>query len=72
MKDKHVNITIYNFRMEPIHTEVFDGTSTVTLKVTKELSEKLVKGIYYCSLTVFDDTINLPIFSNKDCTLLVK
>lgn len=72
LKDKFIDVTLYNFRMEPIHTETFNGTSKVVFTINKELSEKLVKGIYYCSLTVRNDRINLPIFSSKDCTLLVK
>lgn len=72
LKDKKVDISLYNFRHEPIHTEVFDGTTKVIFNITPELSKKLIRGIYYCSLTVFNDEVNLPIFTNSDCTLLVK
>lgn len=72
MKDKQVDVTLYNFRMEPIHSETFDGNTKIIFPITTELSKKLVKGIYYCSLTVFNDSVNLPIFSSADCTLLVK
>ena len=70
--DKFVEITLYNFRMEPIHTETFKGNPKIIFNITKELSKKLVKGIYYCSLSVFNEDVSLPIFSSKDCTLLVK
>ena len=72
MKDKQVDVTLYNFRMEPIHSETFNGNTKIIFPITTELSKKLVKGIYYCSLTVFNDSVNLPIFSSSDCTLLVK
>lgn len=72
MKDKQVGVTLYNFRMEPIHSETFEGNTKIIFPITTELSKKLVKGIYYCSLTVFNDSVNLPIFSSADCTLLVK
>ena len=72
MSDKQVEVTLYNFRMEPIHTEVFPGTTKVILTITPELSKKLLRGIYYCSLTAFNESVNLPIFSSNDCKLLVK
>ena len=72
MKDKQVCVTLYNFRMEPIHSETFNGNTKIIFSITTELSKKLVRGIYYCSLTVFNDSVNLPIFSSADCTLLVK
>ena len=72
LSDKHVDLTIYNFRMEPIHQETFEGTSKIIFEITPELSNKMKKGIYYCSLTVFNDNMKLPIFGSHDCTLLVK
>ena len=72
MKDKQVNVTLYSFRMEPIHSELFEGNTKIIFPITTDLSKTLLKGIYYCSLTVFNDSVNLPIFSSADCTLLVK
>ena len=72
LKDKHLCVTIYNFRMEPVHTQTFNGSSKVILKITKDLSQLLKKGIYYCSLEVIDDEIRLPIFSSEDCILSVR
>lgn len=72
LKDKKVDVTIYNFRMEPIQTYIFEGTSKIVAEINSEISLKLVKGIYYCSLTVFNDKVNLPIFNSSDCTLIVK
>lgn len=72
LSDKTVELQLLNFRFEPIHIMEFSGTSKIVFTVDKELSKKLTKGIYYCSLTVISDTIRTPIFTAKDCTLLVK
>lgn len=69
---KQVEFKIYNFRMETVYSQIFEGSTQVIVPITPELSQTLVKGIYYCSLTVFNDSINLPIFSAKDCVLMVK
>ena len=72
LKDKMIDVVIYNFRREPVHVQTFNGATKVICPITADLSNKLVKGIYYCSLTVYNDTMKLPIFSNEDCVLLVK
>lgn len=72
LKDKTIEFLIYNFRMEPIYSHKVHGSSKVIVTIGKELSAKLVKGVYYCSLTVFDDVMKQTIFDNHDCTLLVK
>lgn len=72
LQDKTLEVTLYNFRMEPIHKQIFEGTSKVILFIDKQLSAKLKKGIYYCSLSVITDSTILPIFDSHDCTLLVK
>lgn len=72
LEDKFVEVTLYNFRMEPIFRKVFDGTSKIILPITAELSQVMKKGIYYCSLTVFNDTFKQSIFDSHDCVLSVK
>lgn len=72
LKDKYIDVTIYNFRHEPVHKFQFTGSPKVVANINTELSSKIKKGIYYCSLTVFNDVVNLPIFTNTDCVLLVK
>ena len=72
LADKNIELQLLNFRFEPIHTEQFKGTSRIIFTIDKELSAKIVKGVYYCSLTVVSDTLKTPIFGAKDCTLLVK
>lgn len=72
LKDKHIEITLYNFRMEKIYSKIFDGKSKVILQIDPELSKKLTKGIYYCSLSVFNETMNNSIFGASDCILSVR
>lgn len=72
LKGKSIEVTIYNFRFEPILTKTFEGNSQVILTLDKEQSKKLVKGIYYCSLYVVTDLLRTALFEPTDCTLLVK
>ena len=72
LKDKNVEVTIYNFRMEPICKKVYTGSTIIIFPIDKELSDTLVKGIYYCSLRVFTDTTSVLAFEPTDCKLLVK
>lgn len=41
---------IRNFRMEIIHTVDVQGADTIEIEIDKELSEKLVKGNYFCDI----------------------
>ena len=72
LKDKHVEVTLYNFRMEPICKKLYDAAPTIIFGIDKELSKKLVRGIYYCSVTVFNDEVAYKIFDTTDGSLLVK
>lgn len=72
LKDKQIELTLYNFRMEPVHTQLFTGKPKVIFPITTELSKKLLRGIYYCSLKVFNDAVNINVFDTADCMLLVK
>lgn len=72
LADKYLDFKIYNFRLEPIYEKTLPGTTKAIIPITSDLSKRMKKGIYYCSLTVINDTTNLPIFTSKDCTLLVK
>ena len=72
LKDKHVSITLYNFRMETIHKVTIDAKTQVILTIDTELSKRMNKGIYYCSLNVFNDETNIVVFDSHDCVLLVK
>lgn len=72
LRDKNAEITIYNFRMEPIYTSVLPASPVVVFQIDKDLSKKLVRGIYYCSLRVFDSTTSFTLFDVDDCILNVK
>ena len=72
LSNKKLELKLLNFRFEPVFTQQFNGTNRLIFNINKELSDKLVKGVYYCSLTVINDIICTPIFGAKDCTLLVK
>lgn len=72
LKYKKVEVTIYNFRMEPICTKVYDASPKIIFHIDKELSKSLFRGIYYCSVVVFDDDVSFNIFDSTDCNLLVK
>ena len=72
LKDKSVEVTLYNFRMEPICKKLYTAQPTIVFTIDKELSEKLVKGIYYCSVQVFNDEVSAKIFDTTDGCLIVK
>lgn len=72
LSDKQIEIQLYNFRLEPIFRKVFEGSTKVIFPITTEISEIMKRGIYYCSLTVFNSEMKQSIFDNRDCTLVVK
>ena len=52
LEDKEIIVTIYNFRKEPIATQLFEGKTKIIFPINQTLSLEMVKGVYYCSLTV--------------------
>ena len=72
LKDKTVEVILYNFRLEPICKRQFVGNPKIIFSVDKELSATLQKGIYYCSVNVFNSLVSHTIFNAQDCTLMVK
>lgn len=72
LKDKKVEVTLYNFRNEPICKKLYDAAPTIVFNIDKELSEQLVRGVYYCSVTVFNEEVAFKIFDITDGCLLVK
>lgn len=72
LKDKSAKITIYNFRMEPVCERITSASPIVIFEIDRELSNTLVKGIYYCKLEVFNETTSIVAFDSNDCNLLVK
>lgn len=72
LKNKTAGFTLYNFRHEVIYNINLDASTNVVINIDAELSKKLVKGIYYCSLNIFDDKTNIVVFNDQDCKILVK
>lgn len=72
LKDKELIFTIYNFRHEKILCNKYVGTDRLIVPITAEISKKLNRGVYYCSLDVVGKDIQTNIFSNTDCILTVK
>ena len=67
-------IKLYNFRYEEVYSYTTEATSDITLSIGRELSEKLIKGTYYITLTLVDKTVQnyIPIFRDKECVITVK
>ena len=73
LSDKKVVVTLYNFRYQVIDEKVFDGNSVITYEIDSELSQKIIPGVYYCSLKIIQDTTTIyTLFGPNDCVLTVK
>lgn len=77
LKDKQIEIKLFNFRREEIISKIFkdqEDMSTVIFEIDKDLSEELVRGVYYCSLVVLnnDGTYIQTLLDLDNCTLRVK
>lgn len=72
LKGKTALITLYNFRMEPIYEYSVEATPFIVFPIDAELTSKLVKGIYFCSVRIYNSTMSQTVFSPEDCKLLVK
>lgn len=72
LKDKYVNMSILNFRHERIHEITCKASPTIKLSIDAELSKKLVKGIYYCDVVIFNDNSRQNVFGSTDGSFLVK
>jgi hypothetical protein len=53
-ENKQVKFTIYSFRHEELYSTTY-SSGTFDIVIDKELSEKLLKGIYYCSVEIFNE-----------------
>lgn len=74
LKDKQYNICIKNQQSGLLYSFCDKASSLITLHIDKELSEKLIRGIYYITLTISDDNnrVFIPLVEDKDCTIIVK
>lgn len=73
MKDKQVTVELYNFRREPIITKTYAGSTQIIFAIDKDISKQLVRGVYYCSLTVWSgEELSRTILYQEECSLNVK
>lgn len=72
LSDKTIDVTIYNFRYQPVYKQSFRGSSKIVFEITPELSKKFKPGIYYCDVVAYNQVSSETIFSTDDCKLLVK
>lgn len=52
---KIVRFCIYDFRRNTIYTEDIDGARTFDVNIDAELSDKLIRGIYFFNYTILGD-----------------
>ena len=73
LQDKSVIVTLFNFRMEPVHTWYPSvNQSKIVCAIDKQLSSALPKGVYYCNVIVENTEVRFTVFDTNDCVLLVK
>ena len=66
MSDKSIEVNICNFRKEVIYTETFSGQTSVKVNIDKDLSKKLLKGIYYITFSIVGED-----YKNLDESLFI-
>ena len=86
-KDKTIQVQLYNFRQEEMvidkqllmktygYDDLIineDKSATVIFVIDKDISKKLVKGVYYITLKVLSDDYQDTLFGTADATLTVK
>ncbi len=72
LADKVATINIYDFRMNVIYSKSISASNNIIITIDPELSMRMVKGIYYCSLEVSNSKSHETIFDSTDCKFLVK
>lgn len=74
--DKLIVVDIYNFRKEPLDfaQRIFRGADglSVSYLIDRDLSDKLLRGIYYCSLKIVGQDITTTVIPESNCVLVVK
>lgn len=74
LEGKIVTFRMYDFRKEEVYMTEVIGASTITITIDQELSNKLLRGNYSCSLVMYDEDLGtyLTILDSSNCKLLVK
>ena len=58
MKNKSIKVDIYDFRWNHIHTFENSNSANIECEFTKELSDKIARGIYYCTIRIVTENSN--------------
>ena len=73
MSGKIVTLTIYDFRYETVFTDKLEASTCVKFCIDEHTSERLVKGVYRCSLVLEDESgTGYQLVSPEDYVLVVK
>ncbi len=72
IKDKQLSFKIFDFRCETVYESVIAGTIDAIFPINADLSKKLVKGNYTCSLTCFDEASSTYSTIIDNINLIVK
>lgn len=73
VKGKSIIFKLYNFRRELILDRKYNGDTTIVYTIDSELSKSLAKGVYYCTLDLFDgDLLCERLYLQDDVTLTVR
>lgn len=72
LRDKTIEFKIFDFRCNELYSRSIKGTEPSKFEISRELSERLLPGIYSCSLSVYNNKVKQIIFGSTDCKLLVK
>lgn len=74
LSGKEITATFFNFRNEIIYQVKVPSSTTVSIPIDEETTKLFVKGVYSCSLVLFDaeQSSAVTILDNEDCKLIVK
>lgn len=73
VKGKFLTLKFYNFRMEEVLSRTYDGATTITFDIDKEITKIFHKGVWHCSLDLWDgNSFNRKLYLSEYCTLTVK
>ena len=73
LQGKKATIVILDFRNDIVVERVLEASDKIIFEIDEELSKKIVRGTYHCTLTIWDDAdFNKTIFANEDATFIVK
>lgn len=50
----------------------YEGNLSIVFPIDKELSQALVPGVYYCSLTIIGEESTITVVNDNECTLTVR